>query len=734
MPVHNDWTDAVYDPCNDNIFASGKCDTETGFDYYDYYGTSWIYSVPLWCPPPCYPLDIPPGYMITGGLNGGGTGEEIGAEFDPNSLKVPKSEPGTTVICNIFSIIPDNSDPESELGTDPIVFAKLEGPGPIVNLNQNNGGVEYPYVNNGVEDKNKIAFNVGAIDVTGSYTLTATFNENVKTLDTYIATMTIEVYAATQAGTTDTVFTDPGGTARAPDGNGEIFIGSTEINGWSMSISPEQIYMLDPATGEMILMYGLNSISNITESGVYLIYYYDGTTLKWVRVWVGVQAPVDTHVVIRTTGEGMAPDDGGNVNILRATGTELAQEIVISLLNNWLFILYDDISNYDFTSDVRGSVVKVFKNGIDPFTYNSSGHIDQFQPPDFYLIYYYVGTELRWLRIKFYDLYYPDTDGDSHGDGGTVVKAPYSDDSSITIDDATYVHNNTDPDDNNPNTYPGAPEICDGLDNNNNGQIDEGLSPQNIYYQDADGDGYGNAAVTQVACAAPPGYIPERADNKFDCNDSISNINPGATVIPNNTTDENCDGLLEYQYYRDADEDGFGDNNNSTIDTSQPAGYVLYTHIDCDDTNASINPDATEIIDDGIDNNCDGLYANTFYQDSDNDQYGGEDELTPTKVSTNLFEPGYWPSHDDCNDSDASINPGATEICGDGIDQNCESGDDLLRNCWLDNDGDTYGDDYHGIDETVFNCGACPAGKVDRGGDCDDNDASINQGAGNCPP
>ncbi|HCY90031.1 MAG TPA: hypothetical protein DHV17_07210, partial [Chitinophagaceae bacterium] len=62
--------------------------------------------------------------------------------------------------------------------------------------------------------------------------------------------------------------------------------------------------------------------------------------------------------------------------------------------------------------------------------------------------------------------------------------------------------------------YPNAPELCDGKDNDCNGTIDDGAGTI-TYYQDADGDGFGNASVTTVACAPPPGYV----GNDDDCDD-----------------------------------------------------------------------------------------------------------------------------------------------------------------------------------------------------------------------
>ena len=84
----------------------------------------------------------------------------------------------------------------------------------------------------------------------------------------------------------------------------------------------------------------------------------------------------------------------------------------------------------------------------------------------------------------------------------------------------------------------GAVEICDGKDNNADGQIDEGGVCTSVYYRDADNDGYGNPEDSVRAASAPAGYV---ADNT-DCDDTDKNVHPGAPEIPCNGKDDDCQG------------------------------------------------------------------------------------------------------------------------------------------------------------------------------------------------
>lgn len=88
----------------------------------------------------------------------------------------------------------------------------------------------------------------------------------------------------------------------------------------------------------------------------------------------------------------------------------------------------------------------------------------------------------------------------------------------------------------NPAISHNATEVCNGVDDNCNGQIDEGVTT--IFYADADGDGYGNATVSTQACTVPSGYV----SNSTDCDDTKASVYPGAVEVCGNGIDDNCNG------------------------------------------------------------------------------------------------------------------------------------------------------------------------------------------------
>ncbi|MBK8626071.1 MAG: hypothetical protein IPN86_11050 [Saprospiraceae bacterium] len=104
--------------------------------------------------------------------------------------------------------------------------------------------------------------------------------------------------------------------------------------------------------------------------------------------------------------------------------------------------------------------------------------------------------------------------------------------------DGYYSH--TDCDDLNALIHPGHIELCDGLDNDCNGMIDDGL-PLYTHYFDKDGDSFGGQDSVKVSCNA--NLLNNFANNNEDCDDDNSSIYPGATEIANNDVDEDCDGM-----------------------------------------------------------------------------------------------------------------------------------------------------------------------------------------------
>jgi len=324
--------------------------------------------------------------------------------------------------------------------------------------------------------------------------------------------------------------------------------------------------------------------------------------------------------------------------------------------------------------------------------------------------------------------WYIDYDGDGFGsDAYTMVACSQP---------SGWVGNRADCDDTTAADYPGADEYCDGADNDCDGTVDEhDALDASTLYQDSDGDGFGDPATTTRACTASSGWVADATD----CDDGAAGTYPGATEFCDGI-DTDCDGATDEDeavdaasWYADVDGDGYGDPASTTAACSQPSGYLSAPYAtDCDDTDPTIHPGADEYCD-GIDTDCDGtlddpdaLDFDTWYADVDSDGYGD-----PSSTSTACSQPsGYAAATagDDCDDADATVNPGAGEYC-DGVDNDCDGmvdeDDALDTTTWYaEADGDGYGDP--GSPST-----ACtqPSGTLADSSDCDDTDSAVFPGA-----
>lgn len=311
-----------------------------------------------------------------------------------------------------------------------------------------------------------------------------------------------------------------------------------------------------------------------------------------------------------------------------------------------------------------------------------------------------------------------DSDGDGYGD---------------STPSSLHAQPGTDCDDSLHSIHPNANELCDSIDNNCNNQIDENPTNGFTYYLDVDGDGYGGTA--QNFCTEQQGYI----EISGDCDDTDAFVHPGAA--------ENESGTACMQ---DHDQDGYGDSN--------PSNSSVMSGSDCDDTQSFIYTGATEIVADGMDQNCDGYEA--CYVDLDRDGYGGNTttnsaSFSCTGLSISAFSTdcddgnaqtfpgaaenesstacmtdedgdgyGYIIGPDggvggnDCDDADPQVYLGATEIPGDGISQDCDNTED----CFQDLDGDGFGSSVV-IRSNDLDCQ--DAGEATNSNDCDDDSADV---------
>ena len=244
---------------------------------------------------------------------------------------------------------------------------------------------------------------------------------------------------------------------------------------------------------------------------------------------------------------------------------------------------------------------------------------------------------------------------------------------------------------------PVGTEVCDGADNDCDGGIDEELLIAT--WADGDEDGFGDPATRTENCSIGAGRVTQGDD----CDDGNPEIRPDAQELCNEI-DDDCDGDEDEDdsdvdvtcWYADVDGDGFG--GGTCISLCAPPAASGWTGIggDCNDTLFAVNPNATEVCN-NIDDDCDGETdisgdaapsdATLYLLDADGDGYG--DPLS-TRLSCPSLADEAWVLADrvDCDDTNAAVLPGGTEVAADGVDSDCDG----LELCWADRDEDGFGD------------------------------------------
>ena len=289
-------------------------------------------------------------------------------------------------------------------------------------------------------------------------------------------------------------------------------------------------------------------------------------------------------------------------------------------------------------------------------------------------------------------------------------------------------------DDEDAGIHPDATEVCDDIDNDcdslvdsEDPNVDESTAP--TWYEDRDGDAFGDAGSSWVLCDQPEGYVADETD----CDDADGSVYPGApercdgrqtdcerSGIPADELDGDADGYVECAY-----------DAATWLGSSEVVGGG-----DCDDAEPTAWPGADEVCDGMVDEDCDGTVdedeavdAPTWYADADSDNYGDPD--SPTRACS--APKGFVSDSTDCDDGASSVNPDEAEVCdASSTDEDCDGladDDDPdgavgTSEYYADVDLDSFGDPADASDW----CHP-PSALVSNSDDCDDGNEEVNPDA-----